>query len=340
MLNFKLKRVVNPALLVAGVFSFGMIAQQAAAGQNDVAIVHSYSSKISWVVNQSAGFRKELGDQYQYTEFDMDTKRIEQSKFQAVADDILAQIKELKPKVVYVTDDNALKLVGRYVDPAIPVVFSGVNANLREDYPWLLKSKNITGVLERPLIKRNLLETMRAFNINAKKILVLMDTSLTAQYFFKLDLHSKEHFKVKGAEVDVFRAGEFETWQQKILAAKDQGYDMLLLAGSFALKEGDQSISAVDVAKWISQNSPVPPFTSHLQQIGKGLLIGGLQLNGELMGSDAAEIAKSLVGGNKQASEIFPKTQTAGNLMYSKAEIAKQGLNISKKYQDHVILVE
>ncbi len=332
---------LNLTILLASLITLTIGTQASFAAQNDVAIVHSYSDKISWVVNQSNGFRQRLGSDFQYTEYMMDTKEIKESEFDKVAADIIAKINHLKPTMVYVTDDNALKLVGRYVDPSIPVVFSGVNANLREDYPWLLKSNNITGVLERPLIKRNLIETMKAFDLKAKKILILMDDSLTAEYFFKLDLHSKQKFSVKEAKAEVYRSGNFADWKKKILSSKEAGYDLLLLAGAFALQEENgESISAIDVAKWISEHSPIPPFTSHLQQIGQGMLIGGLQLNGEIMGSDAAVIARSILFDKTKPKEIFPQTQTAGDLKFSKIEIEKQGLKLNPKYNNHIILLD
>ncbi len=303
--------------------------------------MHSYSKNISWVVNQSRGFRKNLGDKYRYTEYEMDTKRIDVAKFSAVASEILENIKRLKPSMVYVTDDNALRLVGRYVDASIPVVFSGINAHLWEDYPWLHETTNITGVLERPLIKRNIMETMNAFGIQASKILMLMDTSVTSQHFFKLELQSRDNFFVKGAEVDVFRAKAFSAWKEKVMASKQDNYDFLLIVGAFALKNDDgSSISAVNVAKWISVHSPTTAFTSHLQQIGQGLLVGGLQLNGEIMGADAGKIAVSILVDKRSPHDILPQTQTAGELIFSQSEMRRRHLTITEKYKNSVKLLD
>ncbi len=320
---------------------FGLSINSAFAEGNKIAIVHSYSPTMSWVINLGDGVKKVLGDKYEYEEIFMDTKRIDKSKFKEVAEATLNKLESIKPRLVIVSDDNALKLVGRYIDAETPVVFAGINASLRDDYPWLFEKDNMTGILERPLIKRNLQETMEAFGLESKKILVLMDDSLTAQYFFKLDLDSKDTFSVMGAQVNVFKSGDFSDWQRKILSTKDDGYNLLLLAGAFALRdEKGNSISAIDVAKWISNNSPIPPFTTHLQQIGEGLLVGGLQLSGRIMGEDAAKIAKQILDNNIKPKSIFPQRQSAGDLKYSKAEIKKQGLTLTPKYQKLVIFVD
>ncbi|MGB1238905.1 MAG: ABC transporter substrate-binding protein, partial [Pseudomonadales bacterium] len=311
------------------------------ASKEKIIIVHSYSSDLSWVMSMADGIKKVLGDQYHYEEIFMDTKNIDPSEFQAVADSTLKRVNEVKPRLVLVSDDNALKLVGRYIDPSIPVIFGGINASLRDDYPWLFKVNNITGVLERPLIKRSLQEAVKVFGIKTSKLLVMMDDSQTAKHFFKVDLDNQDNFPVMGAQVDVFRNSSFQAWQEKILAAKEQGYGLVLLAGAFAVKAQDGStVSAVDLANWISKNSPIPPFTVHFQQIGKGKLIGGLQLSGTMMGTDMGNIAKEVLDTGVEPRSIFPKTQKAGALYFSREEIERQGLTLAKRYKDIVVLVD
>jgi len=311
------------------------------AGKEKIIIVHSYSADISWVQTISEGIKDIIGEDYLYEEVYMDTKNIAPSKFQAAADSALEKIKATQPRLVLVSDDNALKLVGRYVDQSIPVVFGGINASLRDDYPWLYEVDNITGVLERPLIKRSLQEAVKVFGINTNKLLVMMDESQTAKHFFKVDLQSQEKFTILGAQVDVFRNASFDKWKERILTAKEQGYGLILLAGAFAVKdESGKGISAVDLAQWISEHSPVPPFTIHFQQIGKGKLIGGLQLSGNMMGTDMGKIAKEILETGITPRSIFPKTQNAGALYFSQAEIDRQGLTLGKRYKDIVLLVD
>lgn len=173
-------------------FCFSTFFCFASVQKENIVLIHSYREGNLWTKEQSRGFRQSLGEHYNYHEFFMNTKILPENMFAKFAIKALEFIKEKKPLLVYVTDDNALRLVGRYTDESIPVVFSGINADVRESYPWYFKTNNIAGVLERPLINRVMLLCNKLLQINANRVLILMGTSTTSKAFFQNDLKSKK----------------------------------------------------------------------------------------------------------------------------------------------------
>ena len=116
---FQKLKITKRILLTLIVLSF-ISSNLIFAGNNDIAIVHSYATNVQWIPDQTQGFKNILGSKYNYHEFYMDTKRIPQAEFEAKAKAALDFIKKINPILVYTTDDNALKLVARYVDQKIP----------------------------------------------------------------------------------------------------------------------------------------------------------------------------------------------------------------------------
>lgn len=107
----------------------------------------------------------------------LDTQCIEPSDFDAQADRLLKETLRLKPDLIMLGDDNALKLMGPRLQPlSIPVVFLGVNGG-PEQY-GLSDFELLTGVLERPLFKQTVRHLRKVLS-DDQRFLVLMDDSPT-----------------------------------------------------------------------------------------------------------------------------------------------------------------
>jgi len=303
-----------------------------------ILIIHSYNPDISWVQDQTSGIKSILSNKYEYYEFYMNTKQIPKNKFKEKADEALQYYKRIKPNLVITTDDNALKLVGQQISKNTPLVFGGVNGHIRNDYPWILKNLKVTGVLERPLIKRSIFELKKGFNIKGK-VLILLGVSPTAKAFYDDEMKENGEFK-NMIESDIFISGNFEEWKKVILSSKEKGYSMLMIAGNQAMHDSNKKhINANYISQWISSNSPIPPFTIHSDQIGKNLLIGGTIINGVSMGKDTGRVAKYMLN---QKSHTNNRIQINRQIefKFSNTELEKWKLANTSSFRNQITLID
>ncbi|WP_163833966.1 ABC transporter substrate-binding protein [Spartinivicinus ruber] len=331
------------SLLVALVLTIS-IPIKLSAGVKDLLIIHSYSRSESnkWVSEQSQGIRSGFANSdYVFHELEMGTKKLPADQFKTKAAEVYEQVKVIDPALIFITDDNALKLMVPKIGKKIPVVFMGVNANIRLDYPWLLEYPNVTGILERPLIKRTLFLMKESLNLKPTKALLLLGTNQTGKAFLKIELNNQQSFKLVSFEVDVKASGEVKQWQEWIKSSKSDGYDLVLATTFLGLTAPDGSKENTNVfVKWMSANSPVPVFTVHTDVIGYNKLVGGMVLNGILFGEEAAKIAHEILGEQKPPKSIPYKTLTKGQLIFSKQQLVKWGFVIDKSFMGEVVLVD
>ncbi len=312
-----------------------------AGDEKRVLIIHSYSRKarLEWVNEMTKGVRTILkAPQYSFFEFEMYTKSIPQHEFEKKADEALAYYHTVKPNIVIISDDNGLNLMVPRIGKKIPIVFMGINANIRRSYPWLLEYKNVTGILERPMIKLTIIKMLKSVNLDVKKVLILLGDSPTAQAFFQNDLFGNTEFNLKNIHSEVRMTGKIEDWKKEVLNSKRNGFDILLVAGNLAMRDKTGNhIKPEKIAEWVSENSPVPVFTVHENQIGKNQLIGGMVVSGEVMGEDAARLVKEILEKKKSPGSIYYKTQKMGRLIFSKSQLARWNLKATPEKTFSVI---
>lgn len=120
-----------------------------------ILIIGSYHKEFQFQQDYIDGIKHSLGKKYDYYEFFLNTKKLPESEFAAMSDKAFAYYKQVKPDLVVLGDDNALKLLkDRFILEKIPVVFLGINANIRNYFKQ--RPNNFTGVLERPFYQRNI----------------------------------------------------------------------------------------------------------------------------------------------------------------------------------------
>ncbi|MCX4029390.1 hypothetical protein H0A36_03025 [Endozoicomonas sp. SM1973] len=330
-------------LKLAAVLLCVILSSKLVAGPKDLLIIHSYSrsGSFTWVDDQTNGIKSIFGKRgYQFHEFELSTKTIPESQFEEKASAAYKVVKQVNPGLIFLTDDNALKLMVPKIGKNIPIVFAGVNGNIRTDYPWLLKYANVTGILERPLMKRTIFQMKDALNLNLKKVLVIMGTSPTGKAFFKNDLNGEDKFRLVTIDVDVRRSGKIEEWYKWISESKEEGYNLLLVTNFYALTDSNgNKIDVEIVANWISNNSPLPAFSVHTGVVGKNKLIGGMVISGVHMGEAAGKLALDILI-NKKSSAIFYKTLDRGQLIFSKHQLTKWNLTVDKRFIDEVVMVD
>lgn len=285
----------------------------------DVFFVHSYHHAYPWVQEYYTAFKDRLGTA-SLEDYQMDTKRIPHQDFQTKANEAIQLIQQKKPKVVVVSDDNALRLVGKpALQQGYKVVFLGVNGNPRLVLPI---TSNLAGVLERPLLKRSVAELTRIIP-DLRRILVLMDDGPTTTAIINTSFDSKMRQEIAGVQVNVRRLRHLQEWQAEIGQSKAKGYDLIIIANYAKLLDNEGIAVELDVtSRWSSQHSQIPLFGFWGYSIGKGKAVGGLVLSGADQGRSSADIVNHYL-----KEERFPNpsivTPKKGRYLFSKSELLR-----------------
>ncbi|NRD72122.1 sugar ABC transporter [Shewanella sp. VB17] len=325
-----MKFFINSVMLILIMFSSQIHSKS-------ILIIESYHSEYPWDNSYIEGIKEGLKGDYEFHTFQMDTKRIDQSEFDKSAQDAWDFYLQTKPSIVFLGDDNALKYLGtKFAEVDTPVVFLGINNNARAYN--IHSATNITGVLERPLLKRSIVEMKKV--VDLKKVLVLFDSGTTSKVTFDEVLKSKEKIQISGVEAHMKLVGSWNVWQETIKSAKNEGYNAIFIGLYHTIvDENNQHISADEVIRWTSENTPVPPFAFWDFAVGSDKAIGGLTLFGKSQGLLAADIATQILSG-AQPSKIQVKTGEKGKLLFSKIQLKKYHIELPKAIALKATLIE
>ncbi len=306
-----------------------------------VLIIHSYHEGLTWVQEINLGLARTLQSVNDLSYHYLDTKRIPRDQFADKAKTALGFYKALKPDVVVLCDDNALDLLGETIARDTPIVFCGINGSIRDDYPELIGLANVTGVLERPLIQRTVIEMSLATGINATNALILLGDSPTARAFYKNDLKSQDYLKI-GSRLNIYvkRAASFSEWQQVVMESRLQGYDFIVAAGFYALQDDNSKPVHVDmVHEWLHEHASIPVFSTHSQSIGEHKAAGGMVVSGVLMGQDAGQMVLQVLEKDFPERRIPFITQSKGELIFSKSALRRWNLSLKPEYFKRSVIV-
>jgi len=308
--------------------------------EKTVLVIESYHKEFYWDKSYRKGIIETIGNKATLEFFEMDTKRLPISKHISRAKAAIAKIDTLQPDIIMLGDDNALRLVGKAVlSREIPLVFLGINGNPR-DYFNGRAPDGISGVLERPLLKRDLL-LVREINPNWKNILVLFDDSVTARiyrdspFFFS----GNNHKKILGLNVEIFLSNSYEELKSKIKQAQINK-DVLFLGGLNSLKDRhNQYVDSHTAVKWINRHSEIPMFGFWKGTVGRQGAIGGYVIDGFSMGAQAArQVTTLLEGGSSRDLNI--EWQNEGRLVLSPSALIRWNITMplelknKAQYQD------
>ena len=261
----------------------------------------------------------------------MNTKRLPKSEFEKMAKLAWEKYLKLKPSVVVLGDDNALKYLGKkFSKTSTPVVYLGINNNPRV-YD-MVRHKNITGVLERPLLKRSILYIKDIIKI--KKILVLFDTGTSSSAIAKDIFNNKSSISLNDVEIDIKFIDDYSIWQKTILESKKNNYDVLIIGSCNIIKDDKQNyVDLEELIIWTSKNTPIPPFSFWEFSVASNKTIGGYVLFGEEQGKAAGAIILDILSG-KSPGEIQAKIPEKGKFLFSKFQLKKWKIKLTKRIKD------
>lgn len=315
-------------LLVLLLFYAGMFpafSQSTPNLQPQVFVIQSYSSDYVWDASWKKGLEAVLGKRAVLKYFEMNTKKLPAERHQDQARKAFVEYNRIQPDLVILADDAAVKLVGPLlVNKPVPVVYIGVNNNPRNYFPSL--PDNFTGILERPLLKRNLVY-LKDIMPSATRALILFDTDITSRIILDDFFYGKPDLDIGGITTSIRLVGERREWERLVREAQGR-YDFIVLGLYQTLRSEDgTNVDPEALARWTSQNSRIPVFGFWEFSITKDTAVGGLVLYGEDMGVRAGNLAARILDG-EDVRKIPPEVNNQGILLFSRSQLARWKLTI------------
>ncbi|MGJ7095494.1 hypothetical protein U0T99_13830 [Vibrio hannami] len=305
-----------------------------------VFVVDSYHAEYLWTSECRRGLESVFNDQHQLTYAEMDTKRIPSSEFANRGNDIWQKILLANPDIVITMDDNALKYLGQRVsDAGIPLVFMGVNNDPKVYFNNGAIPPNVSGVLERPLLKQNLKFLLpRLLDLKAHRTLLLMDSGVTSEAIVNTYRAQGGRDMIGGVQLDFYLANDFKEWQEKINSLSIDDYDAVLISSYSRLKNenGDQ-VSSEITTEWTSVNSNIPVFAFWRYSVGKNKAIGGFVNSGYKQGELAANIVDEILS---VGTIPYIEKSADGEYLFSQYELERWGLKLPNNVLRRAELLE
>ncbi|TFW27977.1 ABC transporter substrate-binding protein [Duganella callida] len=299
----------------------------AGAAERTILVVESYDPGFPWDVSYKSALTARLEPAYHLEYVALDTKRLPVAQHAAMADKAWAAYLRLKPELVILGDDAALRLlVPRLAATATPAVYLGINNNPRA-YFDPAAVPNVTGVLERVQAKRGIAQ-LRKVLPHARRLLFLLDTDFTSAVIFQEVFQRITHLSIEGLAVDIKLVASWDEWQAEVTGAA-RNYDALFVGPGQALRDSSTQNAhpSMDVMRWTSANASVPMFAFWDFMVGPDLATGGLVLSGRDQGAAAADIALKILGGAAPKT-IYPVTADRGAFLFSRKQLRRWNLTL------------
>lgn len=290
-----------------------------------VLVIQSYHAEYLWDKSYLSALRKSIGNKYQLETFEMNTKRLPATEYQSQADKAWREYKRLNPDLVVLGDDNALKYLGsRFGKTQTPVVYLGIN-NDPENY-GVSSYENLTGVLERPLLKRSI--SFIAETMPIKKILILFDSGTTAKTVYDQTFRNSTSYTLGGIQADIKLISTFDEWKETVRKSKANEYDAIIVGLYHTIRDSDgDHVAAEDILHWTSENTPIPPFSFWDFSVRAAEIVGGYVLHGEQQGEAAGIMIKSILSGIKP-SLIYPVSADSGSFLFSRSQLKRWDITL------------
>jgi len=304
----------------------------------NISIVHSYHKEYAWEQSLTSGLLDTLPKNVNLDHFYLDTKRLPKTQHEDRTKAALHHLTMSSPDLIILCDDNAAKYLGPHLkNGTIPVVYVGLNRNPR-DY-GLFPANNMTGILERPLLKRSLHSMCRLVNTEDTNVLILFDSDSTSDAVLHEAFKGATSFNLGQVRVELKQFELLENWQNALLNAKSEGFDTVYIGLYHTLRNGlGKHVPDEEVIAWANAHAPVPIFAFWDFAVGQGKTIGGHVLSGRDQGLAGGQIVSEILSGIPPA-KIPPRSAKEGSYQFSIHELKRFGITLPQKIREQAILV-
>jgi len=221
------------------------------------AYISSYAPGYHWQDGIERGLKKSLNNQCRLRTFFMNTKKVfDEHKLVEIGNQAANFIRNTKPDVVVISDDNAVKyvLAPHFKNSDLPFVFCGIN-NSGKGYG--LPYKNTSGMIEKD---PNITLLKFLFNINPSKTHVAyMTTHGTTASKDVANFHQVvEKLKI---ESSAFRVHNEADWRKIYKDLQDDPkVDIILLSNKAAFETWDHKKNVA----WVSKHNKKITVSNHV----------------------------------------------------------------------------
>jgi len=300
-----------------------------------VLLINSYHVGHGGSDLRVSGFKERFPLRYKLHELYMDTKRKSPNEFDAIADRTWSKYLNLKPDVVILNDDNALRLLGaRISNNETPVVYMGINNNPRLYFGGVIP-QNVIGVLERHLIVSLVRHFSTFVPMKNKRVLILFDESKTSDSVIDVSLHGKKQLVVNDITVDIQKHMFADDYINAALNASE-GYDFTVLDTFYTLKTSTgQQVTGNEILSAINRTSKIPMFSVTDYAVGENAAVGSMFMSMEKHGADAAELTVEILDSGKfQLQYHSTKSDT---FVFNKSMLKRFNLTLPPELIDQAI---
>lgn len=307
-------------LCLAAAFAGPLAAQNPA---RPVLVVQSYHAAYNCDDQYIRGLREVLADRVLLEFFELDTKRRPKAEFADRTRAALAVVNDLKPDLVILSDDNALDFLGEELGRrAIPMVFLGVSENPRY-YFADRRLVGVTGILERPLLKRYL-ELAQALNPGLRDVLVVFDTSRTSAIFLS-DSHffaGVERQRILRMNLEKFATDSLDVLKTRIATAHE-AYGAIFVVGVYTVSDAaGVYVPGPTILNWMQENARIPVYGFWRPTVGKNRAVAGYVIDGYATGKQAGAMAMKILSGTP-IGKIPVERQNEAVLVVSRAGLTR-----------------
>lgn len=291
-----------------------------AASNSQVLILNSYHQGMDWTDDEVAGIKSSLAKTDLPVELHMeyiDSKRLVDETHLDNLRRLLAHKYRSTPlQAVVVTDNDAFNFARRHrgeLFPGVPVVFCGVNWFKDENFDGL---SGFTGVVEAADSAATI-RLMLGLHPETKRIIVIIDHTTTGKAL---------RSELESVATSIGQGVTFEFWSNlhtheltgnlSALSAND-----LVLLMPYSSDPNGRFISFHDIAKLVTEQSPVPTYSSWDFYLGHGI-VGGHLTTARIQGRAAGDMLVRILSG-ESADNIPVQQQIAGEFAFDNRQLTR-----------------
>ena len=259
----------------------------------------------------------------------MDSKKKNNTLELAQATDrVMGSLKEFRPDLVLLGDDNAANYIGnQLLDTPMPVVFWGVNGlPLKYDLIDSMDKPghNVTGVWQSGYYKESL-DLLKKLVPGAKTFAILACDSETTRAKIKLVTAMDEDGSLPLKLTGTVATNSYEDFQEKAAALFGKVDTFLVLNHDTLKDRGGNPVSIMTAGKWYLENSKTPEASDEEQFVREGMLCAADD-SAVKQASTAFMMGKDILEGRITPEMTKPVAPTRGPLLVNRARAEKLGI--------------
>jgi ABC-type uncharacterized transport system substrate-binding protein len=324
-----------------------------AQAKKKIMVVSSYHREYLWSQETNKGFREamlkygyfetpEQAAEYGKNDFveagkavvkkawmDAKRKKSRAEKIQMSAR-ILAAIREFKPDLVFLGDDDAAEYVGtQMLDSKTPLVFWGVN-NTPVKYGLVESAErpghNATGIYQPGYYEESLL-LLKKIVPSAKTFAVLTDDTTAGRSHYKAIQHLAAEGRLPLKLTETVVTGDYELFKARVLELQNK-VDAFFIAQYSSLLDGSgRYVSAYEVSSWYLRNSRVPETAEQGQFVRQGMLCGADD-SGYNQAYEAVKVARDILSKGANPATYPARAPKRGALIVNRERAKMLGIEL------------